>query len=174
MELLIYAPGPNLERTMCPPTPGQLTIAVNAAFTRVPYPIDWYCAGDTLAYTYEFTHGKRPRLGWVCKDPTYRRQIQDTHQDFAKLPSWTWDEISKVPFQYSITAAYALARMIGATRVRVFGADQIDDGIRIPAKSDPSKTMMRYSPGRCEVENRERERIVSATGLQIERVLWTA
>jgi hypothetical protein len=174
MELLIYSAGPYLERTMRPPEQGQLTIAVNDALRRVPYQIDWYCAGDILAYADPITGGKRPHFGWVCKDVVYRRQIEASHPDFAHLASWVWCELPFGPFNYSITAAYSLARMLGATRVTVFGADQVDDGIRLPAKSDPSKQMMRYSPGRCEVENRERERIILATGLQIERVLWTA
>lgn len=173
MDILIYAAGPNLERTMRSPEPGQLTIAVNDALRRVPFPVEWYCSGDPLAYTDEFTQGKRPRLGWVCKEVVYRRQIEAAHPDFANLASWVWCELPYGPFHYSITAAYALARMLGATHLTVFGADQIDDGIRHPAKADPSKQMMRYSPGRGQVEDNERERIILATGMQIERVLWT-
>ncbi len=174
MDIVIYSAGPFLERTMRPPAHGQVSIAVNDALRRVPFQIDWYCAGDPLAYTKPITGGKRPRLGWVCKDVVYRRQIEATNPDFATLPSWVWCELPYGPFNYSITAAYALAAMLGAKRVVVYGADQVDDGIRHGSKSDPSKQMMRYSPGRAEVEDRDKERITTATNLVIERVLWTA
>jgi hypothetical protein len=128
MNTAIYSCGPHLERTATFDYP--LKIAVNEAINRIPVAVEWYCAGDWEAYVPSFTR-RRPTIGWCSMSNIYEKRI------LRELPGWeplrhlTWAELPALqgaPFNtFSSGAAIALALLLGATSITLFGDDRIDE-----------------------------------------------
>jgi len=162
MEVVIYARGPHLEKTMRPHL--GPTIAINMALDRVPWEVDWLSSGDSRAYDPGVILA-RPALGFVGMDDIVVRR--------ARASGWTgiaktWNDLPEmrriVGASYSITAAYALAAALGATRITVYGADRVLEGKEV--------IKGRYDPSRRDAEEREHKAFVLNTGIPVERVLW--
>ena len=130
MEVAIFSGGPHLERNIrYPSIPYGKTIAVNDAINRIEDAPDWYCAGDPIAYTPEFTT-RRPREGWLISSNIFAAEVKH----WGGIPHLCWPDLPllvDVPhLSHSIAAAYALAIHLGATHIVTFGEDRTDEGTR--------------------------------------------
>lgn len=160
---IIYSAGPSMRPWIAAGRHTQhadepIRIGINDAFRALPDRwCHWCASGDIQSYRPAYTTN-RPTVGLCCLTPTYLAEIASHGWPGRAL---TWSDLPALRRvhtpSWSITAAIALADLLGADDIRVYGWD-----MAIGRMNETDGTL--YDAERARKEMRELDEIRPAVG----------
>jgi hypothetical protein len=133
MRAIIYSSGPSMRSWIAAGNyldhaSERLRIGINGGFALLPDKwCHWCASGDALCYRPKYTTN-RPTVGFCCLTPEYLPAIAEDGWTGAAM---TWQDLPALRRvaspSWSIIAAIALADVLGALDIHIYGCDMAID-----------------------------------------------